>query len=83
MADFIAPLHDADKEAVGKSLPDALHLYMALKTILQRHDLQGFTIRCFDLLTSIHNTGCVALAQLNSEEYRSKIAMTIFSGIMR
>ena len=69
MADFIAPLHAADKEAVGKSLPDALHLYMALKTILQRHDLQGFTIRCFDLLTSIHNTGCVALAQLNSEGY--------------
>ena len=69
MADCIEPLRAADKDAVSKSLPDALHLYAALKAILQRHDLQGFTIRCFDLLTSIHNTGCVALAQLNSEGF--------------
>jgi L-fucose isomerase-like protein len=29
--------------------------------------LQGLTIRCFDLLTAVHNTGCLALARLNSE----------------
>lgn len=32
-----------------------------------RYSLQGLTIRCFDLLTSVHNTGCLALAKLNAE----------------
>ena len=29
--------------------------------------LSAFTIRCFDLLTAVHNTGCLALAQLNAD----------------
>ncbi len=45
----------------------ALHIYEALKTIVERHRLQGFTIRCFDLLEKVQNTGCLALAKLNSE----------------
>ena len=35
--------------------------------LVAKHQLQGLTIRCFDLLTTVHNTGCVALAKLNSE----------------
>jgi L-fucose isomerase-like protein len=35
--------------------------------LIQKHNLQGFTIRCFDLLDAVHNTGCWALAKLNSE----------------
>ena len=31
--------------------------------------MQGFTLRCFDLLTSVRNTGCLALAKLNAEGY--------------
>ncbi len=42
-------------------------IYEALKTLVQRYRLQGFTLRCFDLLTAIHDTGCLALAQLNAE----------------
>ena len=42
-------------------------IYHALKAIVGRHGLQGFTIRCFDLLTAVKNTGCLALAKLNSE----------------
>ncbi len=45
----------------------ALRIYDALKELVQQHNLQGFTLRCFDLLTSIHNTGCLALAKLNAE----------------
>lgn len=29
--------------------------------------LDGLTLRCFDLLTALHNTGCLALAILNAE----------------
>ena len=33
------------------------------------HQLSGFTLRCFDLLTAMKSTGCLALAKLNSEGY--------------
>ena len=48
-------------------LPGAEEIYRALKEVATRHQLQGLTIRCFDLLTAVHNTGCIALARLNSE----------------
>ena len=54
-------------EAIRKALPVANQIYDALKTIVARHHLQGLTIRCFDLLTAVHNTGCMALAKLNAE----------------
>ena len=41
--------------------------YLALKEIIKKYDLKGLTIRCFDLLTKIKMTGCLALAKLNSE----------------
>ena len=65
----VAPLNEADAPSVKRSLSDALRLYVAMKELVARHELQGLTIRCFDLLTSIRNTGCMALARLNSEGY--------------
>lgn len=47
-------------------LADAIRLYEVLKVIVERHNLSGFTIRCFDLLTAIRNTGCMALARFNA-----------------
>jgi len=44
-------------------------IYGALKTLIDRHRLQGFTLRCFDLLTALKDTGCMALAKLNAEGY--------------
>ena len=66
------PVNDKTEEAVpsetiGKALPGALRIYEGLKQIVGRHQLQGFTIRCFDLLTALRNTGCIALAKLNAE----------------
>ena len=53
-----------DKVAEGE-MPD--RIYRALKAIVEKYGLQGFTLRCFDLLTAVHNTGCWALAKLNAE----------------
>ena len=65
------PMRQADEscssETINKALPGALQIYDALKTVIQRHRLQGFTLRCFDLLGTVHNTGCLALAKLNAE----------------
>ena len=44
-------------------------IYGALKMLIGRHQLQGFTLRCFDLLTAVKDTGCMALAKLNAEGY--------------
>ena len=53
--------------SLHSSLPGAERIYLALRAMVARYQLQGFTIRCFDLLTSVHNTGCLALAKLNAE----------------
>jgi len=55
------------KDCVRKSYPGATKIYHALKSVVSAHRLDGFTIRCFDLLTAVENTGCLALARLNAE----------------
>lgn len=42
-------------------------IYQRLKEIVQRYNLNGLTLRCFDLLTTVKNTGCIALSHLNDE----------------
>ena len=54
-------------DAIRQSLPVADQIYEALKIIVERHRISGFTLRCFDLLSAVHNTGCMALARLNAE----------------
>ena len=67
----VTPLRESNEQAsadaIRYALPVANQIYDALKMIVEKHQLQGFTIRCFDLLTAVHNTGCLALAKLNSE----------------
>ena len=67
----VTPLRESNEQAsadaIRNAMPVANQIYDALKTIVERYQLQGFTIRCFDLLTAVHNTGCLALAKLNSE----------------
>ena len=56
-----------EQAAIRQALPGAEQIYQSLKTLVSRNNLQGFTLRCFDLLTAVHNTGCLALAKLNAE----------------
>ena len=48
---------------------DALAIYGALRRLVDRYRLDGLTLRCFDLLSVLHNTGCLALAILNTEGF--------------
>ena len=63
------PEEHSDMPQVNEALPGALRIYEALKALVRKHHLQGFTIRCFDLLDTVHNTGCWALAKLNAEGF--------------
>ncbi len=60
--------HDAcDDPRVKSSLPGAWQIHHALDALVKRHGLSGFTLRCFDMLTTVKNTGCMALARFNAD----------------
>ena len=52
---------------IRASFPGAVQIYRALKAIVAERGYGAITLRCFDLLGTVHNTGCYALAQLNSD----------------
>ncbi|MBP5771213.1 MAG: hypothetical protein J6W75_07605 [Bacteroidaceae bacterium] len=55
------------EEAIDGGTDGAMRIYQHLQELVRNNQLQGFTIRCFDLLKTLHNTGCLALAKLNAE----------------
>ncbi|HHV46743.1 MAG TPA: hypothetical protein GXX53_07600 [Tissierellia bacterium] len=59
---------DFDKNEIKK----ALEIYGAFSRLVEKYNLSGFSVRCFDLLTSVKNTGCLGLTLLNQ--------MGIYSG---
>ena len=52
-----------DREQVEQ----ALAIYGAFRRLVDKYGLSGFSVRCFDLLTLVKNTGCLGLALLNAE----------------
>ncbi|MFW6306168.1 MAG: L-arabinose isomerase family protein [Bacillota bacterium] len=46
---------------------EAVRVYLALKELVKKYDLDALTIRCFDLVTNLGTTGCLALSLLNNE----------------
>ena len=55
------------KDCDLRSFAGSEAIYDVLKGMVKRYGLSGLTLRCFDLLDTIGNTGCLALARLNSE----------------
>ena len=54
-------------ESNAADLVDASKIYLALKEVITKNDLDALTIRCFDIVTELNTTGCLALALLNNE----------------
>lgn len=63
------PHHETLKKKFKNAevLEEACYIYSALKRLIKKYDLQGLTIRCFDLLGKYKNTACLGLALLNEE----------------
>ena len=59
--------HSASPDVTRAVFEGALDIYGALKVLIERYDLSAVTLRCFDLLSEVRNTGCLALALLNAE----------------
>ena len=62
-----APAEQEMAPEVREAYPGAVQIYKALRVIVEKYELSAFTLRCFDLLTTVGNTGCLALACFNSE----------------
>ena len=59
--------HSASPKVTQQVFDGALGIYAALSRIIGRYGLSAVTVRCFDLLGAVGNTGCLALALLNAE----------------
>ena len=62
-----APEEETMAPKVRAAYPGATQIYHALEAIVKRCELGAFTLRCFDLLTAVGNTGCLALASFNAD----------------
>ncbi|MBO4435118.1 MAG: hypothetical protein J5769_06690 [Bacteroidales bacterium] len=62
-----APAEEPMADRVRKAYPGAVKVYNALKVLVEKHSLGAFTLRCFDLLSTVGNTGCLALASFNAD----------------
>ena len=62
-----APADEPMAAAVREAYPGATRIYHALEVLVNRYQLSAFTLRCFDLLTAVGNTGCLALASFNAD----------------
>lgn len=58
-----------NKKVSKETLDGALKIYSAIRSIILKHNLDGITVRCFDLLNTVKNTSCLALAMLNKDGY--------------
>lgn len=57
----------SNEKVSQKTIKGALQIYEAISSLVKRYKLDGVTVRCFDLLDSVKNTSCLALAILNEE----------------
>ena len=49
----------------AKELAKSGRVAVSLEKLIRKYRLEGLTVRCFDLLGSIHTTGCLGLSLLN------------------
>lgn len=56
-----------DLGEVDPGMKGAEAIYQRLKELVVKNHLDGVTLRCFDLLSTVKNTGCIALSKLNDE----------------
>jgi L-fucose isomerase-like protein len=55
-------------EASKDELRGSVAIYNGLRALVDEQRLAACTVRCFDLVTRIQNTGCYALSRLNDEQ---------------
>jgi len=57
----------AVREASLNEIYDNMRIYLAMKTLISKYNLDAVTVRCFDLVLDLKTTGCFALSRMNDE----------------
>ena len=52
---------------VDPGMKGAEAIYERVKELIAKYKLDGVTMRCFDLLKTVKNTGCITMSKLNDE----------------
>ncbi len=86
------PEDEFTKELGSKQVPSielekALYVYGGVRRLVEKYNLQGISIKCFDLLEPFQTSGCLALALLNAQgihaacegDERSLLSMTVLA----
>ena len=50
-----------------EDIREAITVYQGLRALVDEYRLAACSVRCFDLVTDMHTTGCYALSRLNDE----------------
>lgn len=51
----------------AEDIREAITVYRGLRALVDEYRLSACSVRCFDLVTDLHTTGCYALSRLNDE----------------
>ena len=54
-------------EPTNKDIINNIKVYLAMKKLILKYDLDAVSLRCFDLVLDLGTTGCFALSRLNDE----------------
>ena len=54
-------------EPTEKDVVQAAKIYVGLKNLVKKHNLDALSIRCFDLIPALNNTGCLAVSKMIDE----------------
>ncbi len=66
-ADSFAGTASECREPTAADLESSGRIYAALRLLVAEHALDALTVRCFDLVTDLGATGCLALSRLTDE----------------
>jgi len=54
-------------EPTEMEVVQAAKIYLGLKNLVKKYDLDALSIRCFDLIPALDNTGCLAVSRMIDE----------------
>ena len=63
-------LTNNSQETIEPTIKDILNnikVYLAMKKLVEKYNLDAVTLRCFDLVLDLGTTGCFALSRLNDD----------------
>ena len=58
-------------DRAAENIENSVAIYRGLRSVIDGHKLAACSVRCFDLITRLGQTGCYALSRLNDEHVPS------------